>query len=208
MVINPIYSTTKPKVTLIIEIPKIFNDNSSGKMLNISVVYQLMKKRGTKLKKYLILENIRSVYNVGAIFRTADAVGIDKIFLIGTTPTPIDRFGRERQDLHKAALGAEKNIPWEFVKSENIDELILKLKAEKFVTVAVEQSPKSLDYKKVSKKIRGKNVVMLVGNEVDGVSKTVLEKVDIVSEIPMNGSKESLNVSVATGVILYRFFDI
>jgi 23S rRNA (guanosine2251-2'-O)-methyltransferase len=167
-----------------------------------------MKKRGTKLKKYLILENIRSVYNVGAIFRTADAVGIDKIFLIGTTPTPIDRFGRERQDLHKAALGAEKNIPWEFVKSENIDELILKLKAEKFVTVAVEQSPKSLDYKKVSKKIRGKNVVMLVGNEVDGVSKTVLEKVDIVSEIPMNGSKESLNVSVATGVILYRFFDI
>jgi 23S rRNA (guanosine2251-2'-O)-methyltransferase len=167
-----------------------------------------MKKRGISPKKYLILENIRSVYNVGAIFRTADAIGIDKIFLIGTTPSPIDRFGRERQDLHKSALGAEKNVSWEYVKAQNAAELILKLKSENFVTVAIELSDKSIDYKKVSEEIVGKDVALVVGNEVEGVSKSVLETIDVVSEIPMNGQKESLNVSVATGIILYRFFDL
>lgn len=183
-------------------------------MLNIRVVYQLMKKRGIvpKYKKYLILENIRSVHNVGAIFRTADAIGIDKIFLIGYTPAPIDRFGRARQDLHKAALGSEQNIEWEHIKSENAADLINKLKSENFKTIAVEQSDKSVDYKKVGEEINSDDlktgVAVLMGNEVEGTSSEVLDSVDVIAEIPMNGDKESLNVSVATGVVLYRLFDL
>ena len=74
------------------------------------------------MKKFLILHDIRSVQNVGAIFRTADSIGIDKIIISGITPAPIDRFGRERSDLHKTALGAEKTVPWEQV--ENIFDTI------------------------------------------------------------------------------------
>lgn len=155
-------------------------------------------------QKILILENIRSVYNVGAIFRTADAIGIDKIYLIGYTPAPIDRFGRARQDIHKAALGAEQNIKWEHLKDVNAAKLIKKLKSEGFATVAIEQSENSVDYKKVQ--TTGTTAV-LVGNEVEGVSEETLKEVNYVAEIPMKGGKESLNVSVATGVALYGIFD-
>lgn len=183
------------------------NENTSGKMLNISVVYQVMKERGMRPRKFLILENIRSVYNVGAIFRTADAIGIDKIFLVGYTPAPVDRFGRARQDLHKAALGAEENIEWEHLETNDASDLIIRLKNESFKTVAIELSPDSIDYKEVPDVILGFDTAIVVGNEVEGVSKDVLGAVDIISEIPMNGSKESLNVSVATGVALYGVFD-
>jgi tRNA G18 (ribose-2'-O)-methylase SpoU len=159
-----------------------------------------------KAQKILIMENIRSVYNVGAIFRTADAIGIDKIYLIGYTPAPIDRFGRARKDIHKAALGAEENIEWEHLKNEDASELIEKLKSEGVLTVAIEQSENSIDYKKAGKGVDGP-ISILVGNEVEGVSKNVLKKVDVIAEIPMKGEKESLNVSVATGVALYRIFD-
>lgn len=172
-----------------------------------------MKKSGIKSKadsvgsqKILILENIRSVYNVGAIFRTADAIGINKIYLTGYTPAPIDRFGRARKDIHKAALGAEQNIEWEHLKDEDASDLIEQLKSEGVLTIAIEQSKNSIDYKKTRDKVSSP-VAILVGNEVEGVSKKVLEKVDLVAEIPMKGKKESLNVSVATGVALYGIFD-
>jgi len=202
---RPIYNKTKPTAIRINVEPIKLKLKNSGKMLNISVVYQLMKKTGIKNQKYLILENIRSVYNVGAIFRTADAIGIDKINLIGCTPTPIDRFGRERQDLHKAALGAEKNVSWEYF--ENSNEIITVLKEKDFKVISLEQSDKSKDYKNISQEIKDKNVAIVLGNEVDGVSKEVLEKSDLIMEIPMKGEKESLNVSVATGIVLYRLFD-
>lgn len=156
----------------------------------------------TDSKKYLILENIRSVYNVGAIFRTADAIGIDKIFLVGYTPAPIDRFGRARADVHKAALGAEESVAWEQVADASV--LIENLKAEGYQIVALEQGKKSADYKKI--KLSDKTAIV-VGNEVDGVSKEVLKLSDILAEIPMIGKKESLNVSVAVGIFLFRLFD-
>lgn len=156
----------------------------------------------TDSKKYLILENIRSVYNVGAIFRTADAIGIDKIFLVGYTPAPIDRFGRARADVHKAALGAEESVAWEQVADASV--LIENLKAEGYQIVALEQGKKSADYKKI--KLSDKTAIV-VGNEVDGVSKEVLKFSDILAEIPMIGKKESLNVSVAVGIFLFRLFD-
>jgi 23S rRNA (guanosine2251-2'-O)-methyltransferase len=151
----------------------------------------------------IILNNIRSVHNVGAIFRTADAVGISKIYITGYTPTPVDRFGRNRDDLHKSALGAEKNIKWEYV--EKVEELINDLKKEGTEIIALEQSPYSKDYKDVEVSDRA---AVLIGNEVTGVPEDLLSKCDVVVEIPMEGKKESLNVSVATGVLLYRLLNI
>ncbi len=151
----------------------------------------------------VILHNIRSVYNVGAIFRTADAVGVSKIYLTGYTPTPLDRFGRERKDVAKSALGAEKSVEWEYVK--NVSSVIKKLKKEYFEIVAVEQSENSIDYKKFKSK---QKTAFLFGNEVRGVSKQLLQKCDKVIEIPMRGKKESLNVSVSAGVVLFRVLSV
>ena len=158
-------------------------------------------------KKILILENVRSVYNVGAIFRTADAIGIDKIFLVGYTPTPLDRFGRIRKDIHKAALGAEENIIWEHLSDLEAIDVIKDLKNNNFKVVAVEQDKKSLDYKKVSEKTNNEDIALILGNELEGVSKEILNLCDYVAELPMKGNKESLNVSVTAGIILYHFFD-
>ncbi len=150
------------------------------------------------MKNILILNDIRSVENVGAMFRTADAAGIDKIYLIGTTPTPIDRFGRKRGDLAKSALGAEEYVAWEYKKT--ITPVLSKLKKDGFQIIAIEQDEKSIDYKKV--KIQEKNA-FIVGTEVTGIPKNILKKCDIIAEIPMRGKKESLNVSVATGIALF-----
>jgi tRNA G18 (ribose-2'-O)-methylase SpoU len=150
----------------------------------------------------LILNNIRSVENVGAMFRTADAAGINKIYLTGYTPTPLDRFGRKRNDLAKSALGAEEYVKWEQKKS--ILPLLTKLKKEIFLIIGVEQDEKSIDYKKV--KLQHKNA-FIVGEEVAGIPKNILKKCDIITEIPMRGKKESLNVSVACGIALFRMLD-
>jgi len=163
---------------------------------------QIMKKENTK-ENIVILHDIRSVENVGAMFRTADAAGIDKIYLTGYTPTPLDRFGRKRKDLTKSALGAEEFVAWEYKKM--INPLIAKLKKDGFFLVAIEQHEKSVDYKKV--KLKTKNA-FLVGTEVTGIPKNILEKCDVIAEIPMKGKKESLNVSVALGVALFRILNI
>lgn len=148
--------------------------------------------------KYLILDNIRSQYNVGAIFRTADAAGVAKIFLVGYTPAPIDRFGRPVPELEKTSLGATKSVPWESV-SDTLS-LVKCLQADGVTVVAVELTPTSISLYDFDVP---ENVAYIVGNEIDGVSPVVLEAVDTVVEIPMAGMKESLNVSVATGIILY-----
>ncbi len=151
---------------------------------------------------YLLLHNIRSVYNVGAIFRTADAVGVSKIYVSGYTPAPIDRFGRERKDLAKVALGAEKTIAWEFVENPII--LIKKLKKEKVVILGLEQTKNSVDYRKI-KKVPKRLVIL--GEEVYGIEEKIIKLCDQIAEIPMLGNKESLNVSVATGILLYSIID-
>ncbi|MEK7589943.1 MAG: TrmH family RNA methyltransferase [Patescibacteria group bacterium] len=156
-----------------------------------------------KKEAYLILHNIRSVENTGAIFRTADAAGISKIYLTGYTPTPIDRFGRKRKDFTKTALGAEVSVKWEYIKS--INSLIKKLKKEKIKIVAVEQSKKAVDYKKI--KIKSK-IAFIFGNEVKGLSKSILDKSDTVAQIQMLGKKESLNVSVTVGVVLFGVLNV
>jgi len=156
-----------------------------------------------KNKFYIILHNIRSAQNVGSIFRTADACSISKIFLSGYTPKPIDRFGREVRAISKTALGAEKDIEWEYFSQ--VDIVIKKLKKEGVKIIAVEQDEKSIDYKKI--KIKS-DTAFIFGNEVRGVSKQLLKKCDQIAEIPMKGKKESLNVSVTTGVVLFRILEI
>ena len=151
----------------------------------------------------LILHNIRSVENVGAMFRTTDVAGINKIYLTGYTSTPLDRFGRKRRDITKSALGAEEFVSWE--QKKNIFPLLAKLKQEKYFIIAIEQAKNSIDYKKV--KLKNKNV-FIVGAEVTGIPKNILKKCDIIAEIPMKGKKESLNVSVALGVALFRILNL
>ncbi len=158
----------------------------------------------------LILHNIRSVENVGAMFRTADAAGVKKIYLTGITPAPLDRFGRKRKDLAKSALGAEEFVKWEQVK--NISPLISKLKKGGYYIIGVEQDKNSIDYRKISAKdgpVYGwKKLAFIMGAEVEGIPKNILKKCDVIAEIPMRGKKESLNVSVALGIVLFRVCDL
>lgn len=155
----------------------------------------------TEDKKYLILDNIRSSYNVGAIFRTADGVGIDKIFLIGVTPCPVDKFKRLNSRIAKSALGAEKIVAWEYKKT--ISPLLKKIKEDNVQIIALEQAPNSINYRQAKLK---KSWALILGEETKGLSTSVLNQTDVIVEIPMKGSKESLNVSVAAGVALFAFF--
>ena len=152
----------------------------------------------------IFLDNIRSVHNAGSIFRTAETLGISRIYCGGTTPIPFDRFKQKRKDFAKVALGAEEMVPWEHISDADSISLIKKLKKEEFQTIALEQVPKSIDYKKI--KVAQKALVIL-GNEVEGVSPRLLKEASICVEIPLQGKKESLNVSVAAGIFLYRLFD-
>lgn len=162
----------------------------------------------SEIKKIvLILDNIRSVHNVGSIFRTADCAGVSKIYLVGVTPDPIDRFGRSRKDLAKVALGAEIRIEWEH--APDLKKLLNKLKKEGYQIVALEQAENSTDYKKFKPNSpAGGSLALVLGEEVHGLSEDSLDLCDEIIEIPMMGEKESLNVSVATGVALFRILDI
>ena len=151
-----------------------------------------------KRTNVLILENLRSVENTASIFRTADGFGVSKIILIGTTPTPLDRFGRKRQDFAKVALGTEETINWEYKK--DIGLVIDNLKEEGFRIIALEQTLDAKDLKGLAKSDRS---VVIVGNEVTGVSKGALDASDVIAKIPMLGHKESFNVSVAAGVAMF-----
>lgn len=156
-----------------------------------------MKK---EVENILILPDIRSAINIGAMFRTADAVGISKIYLTGFSPRPTDKFGRIQKDIAKSALGAENFIKWEYKKSLAL--VISKLKKEGYTIIAIEQDKKAIDYRKV--KTQGKKSAIIMGPEVTGLSESVLNRCDIIAQIPMYGQKESLNVSVACGVALFR----
>lgn len=159
-------------------------------------------------KVYILLPDIRSAYNVGSIFRSADCFGIDKIYLSGTTPCPIDRFGRSssgpQKEIAKTALGAEKDIKWEYI--HDLDKLIRNKKNEGFIIISIEQDKDSIDikkFKKIQKENKLNNLLVIFGNEVEGVSKKILKKSDYIIELDMKGNKESLNVSVCAGLIMY-----
>lgn len=160
-------------------------------------------KQVEKSRVSVLLHDIRSVHNVGSIFRTSDAVGVEKIYLSGYTPAPTDRFGRVRSDIAKVALGAEKSVTWQVVRSAKT--LIAQLKKEGYTVIALEQDPRAVDYKKVKPR---EKMLYIVGSEVTGVTKNILDLCDVIAEIPMVGEKESLNVSVAFGVGLFRILGL
>lgn len=148
----------------------------------------------------VVLDNIRSLHNVGSIFRTADAAGVSKIYLCGITPEPLDKLNRERTQLTKVSLGAEKNIKWQKVSTTT--KAINLLKKDGYLICAIEQSNDSEFYNKA--KIKNKKIALILGEETKGLSKSILKKADKILEIPMRGKKESLNVSVAFGVVVYE----
>ena len=150
----------------------------------------------------VLLDNIRSTYNVGAIFRTADGAGVEKMVLVGYTPAPVDRFGRAEPKIAKTSLGASATVPWQAVTSY-ADALALldNYTQDGYTIVAVEQGKDSVllhDFTVPEK------VIYIFGNEIDGVAAELLAVSDTVLELPMAGMKESLNVSVTAGIVLYH----
>lgn len=167
---------------------------------------QLRKKKPTKaeisaIEKrpiYLVLDNILDTFNVGSIFRLAEAVGVSKIYLCGDTVTPDDpRFGHKIQ---KSSVGTWKWLDWEYKKTalEAIKSQLAKVKCQ---VIAVEQSPKSLSYTRADYTLP---VIFVVGHETSGVSPEVLAIADQIVEIPLFGVNKSLNVLVALGIVLYK----
>ncbi|MDO8562032.1 MAG: RNA methyltransferase [bacterium] len=154
------------------------------------------------MKVAILLHNIRSTHNVGSIFRTAEAAGVEKIYLSGYTPSPTDRFGRIQKDIAKTALGAERMLPWE--KCASPFRLIARLKNEGWAIVGVEQDTRAIDYREFA---MHKPTLFIFGNEVRGISPALRAKCDTLIEIPMHGKKESLNVSVSAGIVLFRTVD-
>jgi tRNA G18 (ribose-2'-O)-methylase SpoU len=147
-----------------------------------------------------VIINVRSMGNVGSIFRTADGAGINKLYLAGLTPLPFDVFGAPRPQIQKTSLGAEKWVPWEQARSA--PPLLKRLKKEGYKIIALERASGSVAYDKIKIKRRDK-IAIVVGGEVRGLSHSILKLADHIAEIPMRGKKESLNVSVAFGIAAY-----
>jgi tRNA G18 (ribose-2'-O)-methylase SpoU len=148
----------------------------------------------------VIAHDIRSVHNVGSIFRTADAAGIKKIYLCGITPSPLDRLKEVRKDFAKVALGAEGYIAWEGAKTTM--SVIKRLKKEGYEIVALEQAKRSIPYY-AAQVNDGSRIAIVLGNEVKGLPPSIVRAADRVLEIPMMGKKESLNVAVAFGIVAF-----
>ena len=142
----------------------------------------------------LVLDNIRSAHNVGSAFRTADAFGVDKVYLGGICPVP------PSPELRKVALGAEEVVPFEHVA--DVVALVERLKADGYTTVAVEQTVHSVKLDAFRRE-PGTRYALVFGNEVAGVQQEVVDACDFSLEIPQQGTKHSLNVSVSVGVVLW-----
>lgn len=150
----------------------------------------------------LIANDIRSAHNVGALFRTASGAGVEKIYITGYTLVP-PRTGklylsRAEKDLQKTALGAEQEILFE--KKEDVQECIAELKNSGYSIIGLEQSENSVDYRTAP---ANSKIALLIGTEVEGIPRELQSLCDALYEIPMHGAKNSLNVSVATGIALY-----
>lgn len=151
---------------------------------------------------WVLLHNIRSAHNVGSMFRTGDAIGVTRFLLSGFTPAPLDRFKRPVKEIAKTALGAELSIPWE--QGASALDFVARAKAEGFTVVGVEQDARAVDYKAYTP---GAKTLIIMGEEVNGIEQSLRDACDVLVELPMHGEKESLNVSVAFGITMYRLFD-
>ncbi len=146
--------------------------------------------------KILLLNNIRSILNVGALFRTCDGAGFEKIVLTGFTPTP------PRKEISKTAIWAENFVAWEYYKDPL--EYIKNLQSEGYQIFVLEQTPGSIDFHLISE-LKHENICLILGNEIEGVQKEIIDISDYCVEIPMLGQKQSLNVATAGGICMYQF---
>jgi 23S rRNA (guanosine2251-2'-O)-methyltransferase len=154
-------------------------------------------KASEKMSLTIVLDNLRSLHNVGSAFRTADAFLVEKIVLTGITGTPPNR------EIHKTALGSTDSVPWEY--AENSADAVLKLKEQGYRVVIVEQTSESIQLQNFEFR-QNEKYALVFGNEVNGVSEEILPFADDALEIPQAGSKHSLNVSVCLGIVLWTIF--
>jgi 23S rRNA (guanosine2251-2'-O)-methyltransferase len=155
-------------------------------------------KATTKNKLIVVLDNVRSLLNVGSAFRTADAFLVQELWLAGITGTPPHR------DIHKSALGSENTVVWKQFSDEDLKEQLKTLQQDGWKIIAIEQIDNSISLETFSPRADGK-YCLIMGNEVNGVSEDLLPLCDHALEIPQWGTKHSLNISVATGIVLWDF---
>ncbi len=153
-------------------------------------------KKAKKNNFVIVLDNIRSMNNVGSVFRTADAFLCEKIFLCGITPKPPHR------EIHKTALGATESVDWQYF--ENTREIVEKLKNDDYIVVSVEQVENSIFLNKFFPDNK-KKYAFVFGNEVKGVEQEIIDISDYCVEIPQFGTKHSVNISVSTGIVVWDF---
>jgi len=154
-------------------------------------------KNANKTPLIVVLDNIRSLNNIGSVFRTSDAFLIEKIYLCGITAKP------PHKDIHKTALGATDSVEWEY--AENTIDLIKKLHESNIKTIAIEQADKSIMLQDFTP-LKNEKYAIIMGNEVRGVQQEVVSMANYVIEIPQFGTKHSLNISVTTGIVLWDLF--
>ena len=179
---------------------KLTHDEISGNRSTLESIHTVRR-----LPVYVVLNSIRSTYNVGSIFRTSDGAMIEKLYLCGyTTHPPLssenEKVPTGRKEILKTALGSTKSVKWEYIK--NPKEVILKLKSEGVKICALEMTDKSIPYYKISEK--DFPLCVVVGNEITGVSQDLIDLCDFAVEIPQYGIKQSLNVAVASGVMIFE----
>lgn len=169
------------------------------KLLNIElhrIDAQQYKTGRSESGVVIVLDNVRSAYNIGSAFRTADSFGVDKVYLCGICATPPSAF------IHKTALGAEDSVPWEYF--EDTLSVVRALREDGYQVFAAEQTEHSVSLEKFHRDSSAKYAVIF-GNEVDGVCQDVVDECDCTLEIPQQGTKHSLNVTVSVGVVLWQF---
>ncbi|HTH57316.1 MAG TPA: RNA methyltransferase [Cyclobacteriaceae bacterium] len=154
-------------------------------------------KEVEKIPVCILLDNVRSLHNVGSAFRTADAFRIEKIYLTGITGTPPHR------EIHKTALGSTESVAWEYI--QNPKQAVEKLKQDDYQIVVIEQTTESIPLQKFNP-MKNKKHCLVFGNEVNGVSEAVIEQGEIALEVPQAGTKHSLNISVCLGIVVWDIF--
>ena len=155
-------------------------------------------KKAKKIPLIVVLDNVRSMNNVGSVFRTGDAFLIEGIFLCGITATP------PHKDIHKTALGSTESVSWKYYK--DTVSAIEDLHKQKYMTIAVEQAEKSIKLKHLDVQ-KGKKYAVVLGNEVKGVEQKIVDMCKMVVDIDQYGTKHSLNISVCTGIVIWEFFN-
>jgi len=153
------------------------------------------EKRFKATELHILLDNIRSAWNVGAIFRTADGLGVGKLYLCGITPAP------DNESVRKTSLGAEESLAWEYFRDGR--KTAMKLKAEGYRLIALEQDVRAV-FLESSRFVDSQTPVLILGNEVTGVDPDILDLCDQIVHIPMAGQKNSFNVEVAFGIAAYQ----